>query len=35
MCGIVGYLGDKDAYPILIKVLNASNTEDMTVQAWH
>ena len=34
MCGIVGYIGKKDAYPILIKVYIVWNTEVMTPLAW-
>ncbi len=33
MCGIVGYLGDKQAYPILVKGLQRLNIVDMIVQA--
>lgn len=32
MCGIVGYIGNKKAKPILIDGLKSLNTEVMTLQ---
>jgi glucosamine--fructose-6-phosphate aminotransferase (isomerizing) len=32
MCGIVGYIGHREAYPIVIKGLKDLSTEGMIVQ---
>lgn len=35
MCGIVGYIGKREAYPVLIKVFINLNTADMIPPGWH
>lgn len=34
MCGIVGYIGQNDAYPVLIEGLKKLDIVDMTVLVW-
>lgn len=34
MCGIVGYVGERDATPIIFEGLNAWNTEVTTRLVW-
>ena len=34
MCGIVAYIGDKQAYPIIVKGLKGLNIGDMTALEW-
>lgn len=34
MCGIVGYIGDKQAAPLLLDGLKSLNTADTTARAW-
>lgn len=35
MCGIVGYTGPREAYPVILKGLKDLNTGAMTVRVWH
>lgn len=35
MCGIVGYIGQNDAYPVLIEGLKNWSIVDMTALVWH
>ena len=35
MCGIVGYVGEKEAYPIIIKGLNRLEYRGRLAHAWH